>query len=308
MDKDRIDELKLRLELLKENFEYQDFFKKFVEMEKAAPKGNWPGLRFNDFGLTGIRFYIAHPFYKREKIMALVNPATNIAEMPQKYINLLPRLFYEPSVSAVDIGSFSPAEMPDGGRCVSGKEIRLKSSERLFKVDLSQNRMKIEKDFRDYIKATLSANEGMEDGSRKRAEGWRHLKVWRMRIEKKRFAEIARALSSPSDKFTEDAAKQSFYRAAELTQRKKYDPKILKREIVKDDLKKTCNTCSLRKTCKTICPDVLRYIEQDNAKLIEKELDDPSGAKADFLFQQAKKGLSSRKKDSLWKPKNMNRE
>ena len=84
------------------------------------------------------------------------------------------------------------------------------------------------------------------------------------------FSAIARKL-----RLTEDAAKKAFYRACELTQGKKYDPEMLKKEIWivrKEELKKTCGNCPDRRECKIKCPEILAYVDQDTLKHSREKL------------------------------------
>lgn len=284
-----IEEAKLRLALLKENFEYQGYFTQFLEWDKKSLKGVWPGLGFNKFGLIGLRYYIHHPLYKYDKIMDLINPQKDSNMFPEKYKNLLPKLFYDPAVSLIEIGETKIDSVAEGVfmpvRVVFKKG--LKPYERLYKVDLSKKKVQIMKEFKRYIDGALSEDnekDWIPYKKRNRKETWVHLNVWSLRKQRKSFSEISDSLC-----ITIDAAKKSFYRAYELTQGKRYDPEFLRKEIwcvKKTDIKKTCDNCLVRATCDTLCPDVLRYVDQDNTPLRENYLSEDSDSLRDYLIQK----------------------
>lgn len=299
---EKSEEAKIRLAFLKENFEYQKYFSQFLESDKQSPKSGWPGLGFNKFGLTGLRYCIHHPAFKYEDIIDLVSPQNNVDALSDKLVTaILPRLFYEPAVERIEVGKVSVSgELPDGGCSRPIQRINergLKPWERLYKVDLTRGKTQILKEYKEYIESAIAHNKKESDWElykkRNRDEAWTHLEVWKLRKEKKSFSEIARALQ-----ITTEAAKKSFYRACEMTQGKRYKPEMLKREIwhiKKEDMKITCNICPQRNNCKTLCPDVLRYIDQDYITQHDNFLPEDSDAKKDFLFLQKQQGLSSKK-------------
>jgi len=62
-----------------------------------------------------------------------------------------------------------------------------------------------------------------------------------------------------------------------LTQGKKYNPAKMKEAINrvrKSDLKLTCDNCDKRKTCNVLCPEMLRYVNQDAVSRRERCLSD----------------------------------
>ncbi|OGP49562.1 MAG: hypothetical protein A2Y79_10965 [Deltaproteobacteria bacterium RBG_13_43_22] len=113
------------------------------------------------------------------------------------------------------------------------------------------------------------------DNSRFRDEAWEQLKIWDLRrkkeivrrrgsgsifTERRTFGRISNEL-----KMTEDSVKKRFFRAYEITQGLKYDIEK-NRElwiIRKCELENECGTCEIRDDCNDPCPDVLRFIEQD---------------------------------------------
>lgn len=290
---EKVDEAKIRLAVLKENFEYQNFYDQFMQWIKKIPEGVWPGLGFNKFGLLGLRYLLPSPAYKQEDLYKLISPWLEIEPFPEKILkSILPRLFYDPAVKMIEL---------KGKRNFDFEEVRyvtpmwvveekgLKSSERIYLVDLSKKKSEIMEEFEEYINRALSKGakkDWIPYNKRNRQETWTHLKVWKLRRQKKNFSEIAQMLG-----ITIDATKKSFYRAYELTQQKRYDPIVLKKEIwliKKPSLKKTCATCPDKKTCDTLCPDVLRYVDQDIIMLREKHLSEDSDSYRDFLMQPKK--------------------
>jgi hypothetical protein len=151
----------------------------------------------------------------------------------------------------------------------------LKPHERLLKIDLSRKKKDLLNDFKKYLDNVdrLRGSDDMPkewadnyqawtpDTSRERAEAWGQLKVWRMRKERIPFSEIARAME-----ITQDAAKKAFYRAYERTQGRAYEPDRYRKDGQKIntwDMTKTCQTCPDRRTCSELCPEILRYADQD---------------------------------------------
>lgn len=285
---EKIEEAKLRIALLKENFEYQNFFIQFLEADKNSIKGVWPGLGFNKFGLTGLRFYIAHPFYQYDLLMDLINPQKDQNALPLRYINLIPKLFHEPSVKLIEVGKRSYFEGGTSTPIWIINERGLNPWERLYQVDLTKNKSLIMKEFKQYIENAISNRTADSDWDsykkRSRSEAWIHLAVWKFRKERKLFSIISKELG-----ITIDAAKKSFYRAYELTQGKKYDAEMLKKEIWRvkiTDIAITCDACPKRKGCDVLCPDILKYVDQDQAQLHEKFLPDDSDTLRDYLIQK----------------------
>ena len=114
---------------------------------------------------------------------------------------------------------------------------------------------------------TLGIDTWQTNNKRARKEIRRQLEIWKLRIQGKSFSEIARIVKS-----NKEQVEKAFYRAFELTQGKKYDADAFKKIITdlnKDELKQhSCESCSKRKTCKELCPEVKRLldIEKDYTK------------------------------------------
>ena len=270
-DRENIEQAKLKLALLKENFEYREWFDHFLEWQAGEgwKKEAWPAHMFNRFGLVRLRFYIGHP--KWEDVLDLINPRKEITDSPH-----LTRLFYDHAVTAIWVGNDPNRE---GGwnqpiRVVN--EWGLKSGERLFKVDLTKKKSQIIKELTEYLdRAYMRRPEDANwtpDESRNREEAWRHLAVWKLRRKRKSFSAIAR-----EQEITKDAARKSFYRAFDLIHGEPYDPTLFKRdywEIHQEDIGKQCKTCPSHPDnggdCNELCPDMLAYVDQDNRYQREK--------------------------------------
>jgi hypothetical protein len=85
------------------------------------------------------------------------------------------------------------------------------------------------------------------------------LEVWKARVQRKPFMQIAKEFG-----IKESAAKMRFRRAYEIIFDKKYIAKDFRKpEIKKEDLEKECSTCREKKTCTELCPHVMAYVDQD---------------------------------------------
>lgn len=291
---------RLKLAILKENFEYQEFFKEF----KKRDKNNFPGEMFAKFGITGYAYFVTDPRYN--DCIKLLDPTQEITGLKPEWVDhKLPLLFYSPAVVNIEVdgqpflsGCFERifkggASMPLPSMMRKG----MKPFERLFKVDLRKKKNQLLKEFKNYLDGVYAKKKQAEDDpyysfweqdlSRYREESWNHLEVWKLKKQNLSFIDIGIKL-----KITEDTAKKSFYRAYELTQGKKYDFQELQRKagiVRKEEMERICATCPNRDTCTDyeICPDVLRYITQDELDYSrEKLLKEDSDARKDYLFQK----------------------
>jgi hypothetical protein len=293
---------KLKLALIKKNFAYRKFFKKFREYElQLEQHGVWPGLEFNDFGLVGLRYFVGHPQYP--EIRDLCDPLEDINTFPKKLVeSVLPRLFYQNAVSSLEVQGQPIKVALEGYRSEPIENIARKGLapyERVFKIDLRKKKNQILKEFERYLdeayfqkgkSKTFDAKNKqyyswLAEKQRYRKEIWNHLKVWELRKQKKSFSNIAVAL-----RISEDRAKKAFYRAFELTQKKKYNPQALRREIWvirKEEIKKTCDTCPERQNCVTLCPEVLAFVNQDTLENSrERLLINDSDTFKDYCFSK----------------------
>ena len=267
---------RLKLALLKENFEYREFFPKFADNPFPFPAGV-----FEKFGLPGMRFCIGAPWYK--DTLNLIDPLKDVKLDPKREKSLLSRLFYSHGIMQIEfnkqvegVASTTKSSLDHRG---------IKPHERALLVDLRKKKKQLLREFSEFIDSvyryknysTIKKDSDFEfykqlkpDISRFRKEAWTHLEVWKLRIKRMRFSEIAKKLN-----LTEDNAKKSFYRGYELTQGRPFDPDKFKKEtsvVRKDELEKICETCDERESCMILCPDALRYIDQGTLKHTKEKL------------------------------------
>lgn len=261
---------RLRIALLKENFLYRVFYKKFIA---SIDNENFifPAYHFEKFGLPGVRFMLG---LNRSDTLKLLNPldSTNIDEKREKH--LLQKIFYSHAVMQLEVNSELPFEGLSVRTLHSLKKV--KPYERFYSVDLRKKKKQIIREFEEFLNNAYRYRDYLKtetwgpDNSRLRAEAWTHLEVWKLRRKRLPFSKIAEQL-----KLTEDNAKKSFYRAYELTQGRKYDPEMLKKQVwlvKKEELKKTCDKCPNRDTCTVLCPEILRFIDQDTLNHSKEKL------------------------------------
>jgi hypothetical protein len=252
-----LDTARLKLALLKENFEYRTFYEKFI---KSIDDTNFsfPAYYFEKFGLPGVRFTVGAPCYN--DVLELLDPYKEVKLDSKKEDNILSKIFYFPSVMQVEFNApyiKGMASMP----LEAIERKKTKPHERIFIADLRKKKKQLLREFSEFIDAAYNQSDLKPDMSRFRAEAWTHLKVWKMRRKRLSFSNIAEQV-----KLTEDNARKSFYRAYELTQGRKYDPEMLRRQVWlvrKKELQKTCDNCPDRDTCTVLCPEILRFIDQD---------------------------------------------
>ena len=271
-----IEDARLRLTLLKENFEYRAFFTEFKRWIAKNPDSEvWPGLGFRR--IFHLALYPGSPLYP--DILKAVDP---FEEHPPNIDHYMPNLFHDPGVTRIDPGSFSIVE---GSHRALWHFLREgpKPWERLYAVDLRKPKAQIEGEFKAYLNQAFAEKadpdhrpcyDGWEaNKARRRKEAWQHLEVWKLRKKKESFSNIARQLD-----ISVDVAKKSFARAFELTQNMRYDADLYRREawvITRQDLLKSCDTCSDRATCQELCPDILMLVDQDQVKRKEKLFENP---------------------------------
>ena len=272
-----LDTARLRLALLKENFKYRAFYEKFIE-SIDDPNFSFPAYHFENFGLPGVRFMFVGP--NHNDTLKLLNPldSTNIDKKKEEH--LLQRIFYSHAVVQLEV---NPDEAFEGMSTRTLHSIKkIKPYERFYSIDLRKKKKQIIREFEEFLNNAyryrdyLSIETWEPDKSRFREEAWTHLEVWRLRRKRLPFSGVASKLS-----LTEDTAKKSFYRAFELTQGCKYDRekyKNLLRSVKKEDLRKTCESCSDREDCErtgVLCPEVLEYVNALHVRRSEKLLSNP---------------------------------
>jgi hypothetical protein len=261
-----LDTARLNLALLKENFEYRTFFEKFIKSIDDT-SFSFPAYYFEKFGLPGVRFTVGAPCYN--DVLELLDPYKKVKLDSKREDNILSKIFYFPSVMQVEFNT-SYIKGIASRTFESIERKKTKPHERIFIADLRKKKKQLLREFSEFIDATYNQSDLKPDNSRFRAEAWTHLKVWKLRRKRLSFSNIAEQL-----KLTEGNARKSFYRAYELTQGRKYDPEMLRRQVWlvrKKELQKTCDNCPDRDTCTVLCPDILRFIDQDTLNHSKEKL------------------------------------
>ena len=261
-----LDSARLKLALLKENFEYRTFFEKFIKIvdDKSF---SFPAYYFEKFGLPGVRFTVGAPCYN--DVIELLDPYKEVKLDSKKEDNILSKIFYFPSVMQVEFNT-SYIKGIASRTFESIERKKTKPHERIFIADLRKKKKQLLREFSEFIDTAYNQSDLKPDNSRFRAEAWTHLKVWKLRRKRLSFSNIAEQV-----KLTEDNARKSFYRAYELTQGRKYDPEMLRRQVWlvrKKELQKTCDNCPNRDTCTVLCPEILRFIDQDTLNHSKEKL------------------------------------
>ena len=268
-----LDTARLKLALLKENFEYRIFYEKFINSMEDT-NFSFPAYNFEKFGLPGVRFIFGGPSHF--DLLKFLDPLKDF-DIDQKREELfLQKIFYQNAVMQLEVDSDLPFEGM-GARTMHTLK-KTKPYERFFAVDLRKKKKQIIREFEEFLnnsyrwKKFLGIDTWELDNSRFRAEAWSHLKIWQLRRKKLSFSKIAMEL-----KLTEDNAKKSFYRAYELTQGRKYNLDLSRKEIGRiklNELQKTCGSCPDRNTCGNfdLCPEILSYVDQDTLKHTKEKL------------------------------------
>lgn len=261
-----LDTARLKLALLKENFEYRTFFEKFIQSIDDT-NFSFPAYYFEKFGLPGVRFTVGAPCYN--DVIELLDPYKEVKLDSKREDNILSKIFYFPSVMQVEFNT--PYIKGIASRTFESIERKkTKPHERIFIADLRKKKKQLLREFSEFIDAAYNQADLKPDISRFRKEAWTHLEVWKLRKKRLSFSKIAGQL-----KLTEDNARKSFYRAYELTQGRKYDPEMLRRQVWlvrKKELQKTCDNCPNRDTCTVLCPEILRFIDQDTLNHSKEKL------------------------------------
>lgn len=290
--RDDEDDVLLRVAILKERADYRKYFtvelRKAVEsayskIEEENTKG--PGHFVDDeevhntsahfLGKLRHRFGIQQlgipPYRTTAEWLDVLDPRVDVRGIPAKVRrSVLPRLFYSPGIREV-------VSRSDRLPCSNKHPVEIANTtstdcapyERLWKIDLRKKPSQLVQEFKADL-AVVDARRGMDpaaykawkqDRTRKRKEAWDHLKVWKMRRERKGFIEIARTL-----KIKTSTAKMNFYRAHELIEGIPYDSKRFKLENWN---LRECKTCSDNPvnggTCKNLCPDMEERVGRGKA-------------------------------------------
>jgi hypothetical protein len=207
------DTARLKLALLKENFEYRAFFEKFIHSWALLDDLNgsfplfpvplFPAYHFEKFGLPGVRFLVGAPYWN--DVLDLLNPCKEVNFDSKKEKKILSRVFYFHSIFQIE---FDGREI-EGLASIPLEAIerkKRKPSERMFIADLSKKKKQLLREFGEFIDVACDQSNLKPDKSRFRAEAWTHLKVWKLRKKRLPFSKIAEQLN-----LTEDYVKKSFY-------------------------------------------------------------------------------------------------
>ncbi len=315
------EEWRLRLALIKESTHYRDFWDQYGDKARQAHRQIENFYAEHDYTLGmdeetidaffseceeahntlpvfngvlrehfGIDFSSGDALFNRDEWFDHLNPY-------KLNDNAIVR-FYYPAPAISQVVNLQGRRQPEEHRYrtpLPSKERgnELLPSERLIRVDLSRKRSELLREFTlflDLAEAHRASDDIPEDwklnyatwepdNSRFRSEAWQALKVWRLRRERKTYKEISRIL-----RIGLQAAKMAFRRAYELIEDKPYNPEAFKREnlpVSVSELARTCLNCPIKNTCVELCPDMLRYVEQDTVSQRELTIDalDPYGPK-----------------------------
>ena len=253
------------------------------------------------------RGFVFRAFYNRpEELTEFLDPSKRIQhkvyppdEDPEEiatienffYERVLPELFSPEGITLLTTTSSGLKigfswEFPVVGATAG---LRLQPYERLLKIDFSKRKSELLRQFEAFIDTMEKMQQNYQGRDRKKRgyDAWApdysrqtdeirtQIAIWKMRKERKSFAFIAEEL-----KITEDLAKKHFYRAFELTQQKRYDKDLYKRNNVIriSDLSKSCKNCldnpEKGGKCKEICPDVMYYVKQDKISQKDRRFSD----------------------------------
>jgi hypothetical protein len=256
-----IEVAKIRLELLKENFEFRRLFK----AHQADPPTLLAKLfeRFDDLGCafhdsafdSAVQVEIAHP-----DLVNLLDPDKNLSGIPENLVAMLPwLLFYRGGIKHVR------------------RQIKdLKPWQRAFVIDIRMRKADLLRQFEAFLDMEMTTKKAAHrlvnlglpfegyllwdaDNSRWRDEVQDCLKVWKLRKQGKSYQQIADALGI--DKPT---AKDRFYAAYKYTQGRPYDPHLYKNHLERQIAKANspCNGCQDRGTCKESCPALELFVDR----------------------------------------------
>lgn len=247
---------RLELSILKENFDYRDFFQKALEQEQFPLEELCKRFKLNDSFFESA--YMNNiPFVD---IFTLLNPEKDAEKIStETLLNRLPYLFYRPGLT-------------------DKVSTKLEAWERMLVIDLRKRKAELLSQLEAFIDVELAIRESFvrhgepykkmflwtPETSRQRKEAAEQLKVWKLRSQYHGFPSIARKLN-----ISEDLAKKRFYKAFELTQRGKYDPVKYKRERENLPPKNSCANCPDKANCTELCPSMMQVLKMTEISLRE---------------------------------------
>lgn len=283
---DKVKDAKLRLALLKENFEYRRFFEehqdnistirslsprlneltpdkdgdRYWEVSSQLLSAQMPLFRcFESFGIN--TYALRSPYRSFIENLDLLDPRKDLDEIPERILMaLLQNLFHRPAIEQITLGN----DDPEDGRVIKPFEALqrrggLKPYERLLKIDLRLKKSQLLKEFGHLIELIYAWREYSElEQDQERLDSYstwepdktRHRKeTWKqLKVWKLRKQRKNFQDIGKALNMTEDAAKKAFYVIYEKTQGKPYDPDKLRKEIW--SVKKS----ELQRACDS-CPD-----------------------------------------------------
>ena len=162
-----------------------------------------------------------------------------IAEKPSKIINLI-----ETKAGFTGKWDISP-HLRDGRYLVVEIDLKAKKKQPLKKLE----------DYLDlYGRRVLKPS--YRDKPDKKVEKFH---IWDLYKKIKNFSKISKRINQK-----ETTIRKAYLRAFEIIMGEKYDPMIHNRKSLSiHELSITCDKCSNRNTCDTLCPEVLAYANQD---------------------------------------------
>ena len=262
-------EITLRLECLKRNFEYRKDYpklKSFMDLSSGVHDGTEDIITPHDFAM---KYSFNDPPFS-QTIGAVFPFLDPYSERPEKDDILFDILKPQPVIP------WNRKETPSHPKRYGWRQ-ELEPHERLFMVDLRAKRKDIIADFEKRLTEIYQAEQWQEDRTRYVKEAFGALAVWDMRRQKRRFRLISLEL-----KISENTAKKRFYRAFEITQNRRYDANLYRREawtVERKEVSLPCEKCDQKETCSGFCPEALEiampYLEQDQITQKEKLLDKP---------------------------------
>ena len=264
---------RLRLALLKENRHFRGFWARWANTPLWEAEVDTLS-RFSEelaaFGMC-VEIKALHTMGWVDgwrQVATVLNPA--VEELPET----LPLHFDRPAAMALVVDNSDPdAPWESYQRVSQERATALRPSERLLLINLERPKAEILTAVADYIDTVNELRREPPDrlrdnyaqwsveATRRRQETWDHLRVWRLRRQRKTYLEIKRSTG-----IRVPAAKKAFARAFELIEGRKFDPVYYQKhyeKINKFELPTTCGTCPHRNTCSDPCPDMLAFIDQD---------------------------------------------
>lgn len=255
--------LRLRLELIKENSEYRKLYKETSREEFAKNC-----IRFGiNLAQVTARDFLPHG-HTVDEIFGYLDP--EVEGDGDGYDQFVCALFCDHPIRQPTVDDFP---VDENGRV----RMAVKPSERVLVVDLARKDedlleafkklLRTRRDDKKWAAEAAKAGEpypGAEnfaqwdiDPSRDRTEkGWQHLRVWKLRHERKGFPEIARAMG-----MNLSTVKMAFYKAHEMIEGCPYDRDRYKRYGWGLRQCATCPDNSDRGgTCMELYPDMLEFV------------------------------------------------